>query len=90
MKPSIGRIVHFVHGGVHYAAIVVKVWSDVCVNLYVLPNGSERLASDRLSQTHGADDVALVFTSVMRADLNGEGQAPEHSWHWPERDEATP
>lgn len=36
MKPTVGRIVHFVNeSGTHMAAIVTKVWTDTCVNLVV-------------------------------------------------------
>lgn len=33
MKPSIGRIVHFVWGATHFPAIVINVRSDETVNL---------------------------------------------------------
>lgn len=41
MKPTVGRIVHYVNeNGEHCAAIVAKVWSDTCVNLTLFtPNG---------------------------------------------------
>lgn len=44
MKPTVGRIVHF-HDqsngkGQPYPAIVTHVWSDDCVNLYVIGDGS--------------------------------------------------
>jgi len=37
MKPSIGRIVYFFNGDDqdNLPAIITKVWSDTCVNLYV-------------------------------------------------------
>lgn len=41
MKPSLARIVHFIGGdNEHRAAIITKVWSDTCVNLFVFPTGS--------------------------------------------------
>ncbi len=47
MRPSIGRIVHYIGDGTllsssdnHYPAIVTHVWSDTCVNLFVFPKGS--------------------------------------------------
>jgi hypothetical protein len=44
MKPSIGRIVHFVQSSpdselVHIPAVIVKVWSETCVNLQVFTDG---------------------------------------------------
>lgn len=41
-KPSLGRIVHFHPGtpdGEPFAAIITKVWSDICVNLEVFGLG---------------------------------------------------
>ena len=76
MKPSIGRIVHFVGASPttaadHYAAIVTHVWSDFCINLFVFANGGQE---DGLH--------AGVKTSVVYAEVPAVG----HSWHWPERD----
>lgn len=79
MKPTIGRIVHFVSGGAatvvppgdHYAAVITHVWSDACVNLFVFPKG-------------GVDDDSAsgVKTSVVCDVTTVTG----HSWHWPERE----
>ena len=83
MKPSIGRIVHFVQkkpsgypaGVVHLPAIIVAVWSDTCVNLQVLTDGRN---SDE-------DNMSMVkwVTSI------GVDESPEpapYTWHWPERE----
>lgn len=70
MKPSIGRTVHFVSEGVHYAAVIVKVWGPDCVNLFVMPNGSSPILE------------AKVITSV----LQDESAERDYSWHWPERE----
>lgn len=35
MKPSVGRIVHYVANGRNYAAIISTVHADTCVNLVV-------------------------------------------------------
>jgi hypothetical protein len=42
MKPSLGRIVHYVGAdGTHHAAIITRVWSgDTCVNLTVFHSGA--------------------------------------------------
>lgn len=76
MKPTIGRIVHFVKNGEHLAAIVVHVWSDTCVNLYVFASGMAHGSSDFINN-------GMLFTSVVL----DESVSPQHySWHWPERD----
>lgn len=74
MKPSVGRIVHFVYNGVHFAALVVRVWTDQCVNLFIFPNGSD-------PHPHfGLDGVA---TSVKYASPHLNESC---TWHWPERE----
>jgi hypothetical protein len=75
VKPSIGRIVHFVQNNVHYAALVVKVWTDTTVNLRVFPNGSDEIVPGAI---HPRTDIA---TSVSYSSDNAEW-----SWHWPERE----
>ena len=50
MKPTIGRLVHFVQkkpsiygenaGVVHLPAIIVAVWGESCVNLQVFTDGT--------------------------------------------------
>lgn len=75
MKPSIGRIVHFVQNQVHYAAIITKVWSDTTVNLHVFPNGSNTI-------TPGAQNLACSVT--LSAPTSCCGAVKEWSWHWPE------
>jgi hypothetical protein len=72
MKPSIGRIVHYVDpDGEHFAAIITGVWTDHCVNLVVfeLCDGCP----------------SAVRTSVM---FDGGAAAPfvARTWHWPERE----
>lgn len=69
MKPSIGRQVHFVLNAVHYAATIIKIWSDTCVNLAVLNDGTQ----------NGYADL-FVKTSVV---LDPSGLS-DWSWHWPE------
>jgi hypothetical protein len=81
MKPSIGRIVHYVltaedsphHPGDHRPAIVVRVWSEDCVNLRVFCDGG----NDR------PDGQDLWITS---ATLDASAAAGG-TWHWPEREE---
>ncbi len=72
MKPTVGRIVNFVQNGVTYAALVVKVWSDTCVNLHVFANGSDPITPGALDQHSIAHSVPL------KTPVN-----TEWSWHWP-------
>lgn len=60
-KPSIGRQVHY-HGAndVPYAATIVKVHSDDCVNLHILPNGEP-----------GEIEGATLKTSIVQGDEPG-------------------
>jgi hypothetical protein len=77
-NPSIGRVVHFVQNGVHYPALVLKVWSPVCVNLKVFGNGSDTIVP-------GALDVDGIAHSVTQSEPTPCcGKVNEWSWHWPE------
>jgi hypothetical protein len=84
MKPTIGRIVHFVQkkpagyseGTVHLPAIIVAVSGETCVNLQVLTDGSN-------SDGEGASGVKWI-TSVS-LDISVDPQP--RTWHWPEREE---
>jgi len=71
-KPSIGRIVHYVDGTVHLAAIVVHVWSDVAVNLQVFASGF-----------NGVVVIPYTVLTVMYSDVL---QPESRTWHWPERE----
>ena len=83
MKPTIGRIVHFVqkkpagYGDalVHLPAIIVAVWGDTCVNLQVFTDGTN---SD-------ADETNRVKW-VTSATLDETETPQPRTWHWPERD----
>jgi hypothetical protein len=74
MKPSIGRIVHYVaygtpggeyKAGAHRAAVVTQVHSDTCVDLCIL------------------NPTGLFFGTSLLLDSTGEKPG---SWHWPERE----
>ena len=79
MKPSVGRIVHYVlKNGQHRPAIVVRNWADegvyvkeMGVNLYVFTDG----VNDR------PEYGTAWAPSVMFSDAKEEG-----TWHWPERE----
>ena len=56
MKPTIGRIVHYIVGGQHLAAIIVHVWSDIRVNLISFDSNGR----------------ILPRASVLYSEYNGE------------------
>lgn len=70
-KPSVGRIVHFTRapGSEPVPAIIVKVWSDTCVNLREFPD----------------DDSGYCprWTSVVQRDASNEEHG--NYWEWPPR-----
>lgn len=78
-KPSVGRIVHYTpqepaaNGtkGQPYPAVITHVWSDTCVNLNVLNDGSFTLSRDECP------------TSVTLA-ADASNPTPR-TWHWPPR-----
>lgn len=71
MKPSIGRIVHFVIGDNHVAAIITAVWSDTCVNLRLFQDGSN---------TDNGKNWGEWATSRSLDESAHDG-----TWHWPEK-----
>jgi hypothetical protein len=83
MKPSIGRIVHFVQkkpagygdGVVHLPAIIVAVWGDTCVNLKVFTDG-----------TNSDPEETLPVKWVTSASLDETETPQPRTWHWPERE----
>ena len=82
-KPSVGRIVHYHPGdqedrkGQPYPAVITHVWSDTCVNLETMNDGSFPL---RIGST--GMDVEKNPTSVCLAN---EGQTEGRRWEWPPR-----
>jgi len=75
MKPSIGRIVHFVMSdGKHRPAIIVEVVTDEAVNLTVFPDGYDLARSD---------DPTVWHPMVMQ----DETATKRRTWHWPERED---
>lgn len=75
MKPTIGRIVHYQHpmeiGSMTLPAIIVNVWSDVCVNLQVFTDG-------RNSHPGAISGVEWVTSVTM-----DEFAKQPRTWHWP-------
>lgn len=76
MKPTVGRIVHFVNkfGSKRnaIAAMIVCVWSDTCVNL--------RLFYD---DTNDVPEGTSEWETSVSFD---ERETPDpRTWHWPPR-----
>lgn len=76
MKPTIGRIVHYVNPDSMkplcvLPAIIVRVWSDVRVNLQVFTDGTN-------SNTTG--DPVVWATSSLFDDTESPAAG---TWHWP-------
>lgn len=81
MKPTVGRIVHYVlpqgrNAGEHRPGIIVKVWSDTTVQLQVFTD------SDKAGSNNDMIANPLWATSVT-VDEAGEKSG---TWHWPERE----
>lgn len=68
MKPSIGRIVHFVLDSTKspIAAIIVAVWTDTCVNLRIFRDGSNTQPEWQTSKIFDDSETPASGT-----------------WHWP-------
>lgn len=73
MKPTIGRIVHFLTWqGKIVPAIIVAIWSDTCVNLRVFHDGSN-------SDLSWNPDKEWETSRTL--DESAEPQ--KGTWHWP-------
>lgn len=70
--PSVGRIVHFVHGSAHYAAIITA--PDYT---YPDPVGGVDIQGDALTVFPPNE---APFTVVTNNDESGTSG----TWHWPE------
>lgn len=70
MKPTVGRIVHYMYGGEMFPAMITHVWTDTCVNLVIFNNG---LTDNGLEVTFKRPSVTFAENHV------------NHTWHWPER-----
>jgi hypothetical protein len=87
MKPSIGRIVHYVQEKppqyqsadgpkqfVNLPAIITAVWGDTCVNLQVFSDGSN-------SEIDGTNFRSVKWITSASLD---ESETPQpRTWHWP-------
>ncbi len=88
MKPTIGRIVHFVQEKpiafqprdgtqvvVHLPAIITAVWGDTCVNLLVFTDGTN-------SDYPDASPVKWITSAILDESENPKTR----TWHWSERE----
>ncbi len=82
MKPTVGRIVHYVLDrgrgkGEHRPAIVVNDWAGLheVIQLQVLTDG-----------TNDGDEFATGIAWRTSVHQDEEKKAPG-TWHWPEREE---
>lgn len=88
--PSIGRVVHYIlpsgpKKGEHRAAMVVRVWSDECVNLRVFLDGNNDYDHEGLPHYLAQTASDLWVTSASYADPTAEFPQPKDgTWHWPE------
>ena len=92
MKPTIGRIVHFVQlkpsgyqskdapvQKVHLPAIITAVWGDTCVNLQVFTDGSNS------EEWPNSNPPSTKWITSACLDAS---EAPQpYTWHWPEREQ---
>lgn len=79
MKPTIGRIVHYVYGEAeHRPAIIVHVWSPETVQLQVFND------TDPQGRANDARPQVDWQTSVPQ----DEDEKAPGTWHWPERVDA--
>lgn len=84
MKPTVGRIVHYVlTDGQHRPAIVVRAWGEEphsapdyadSVNLQVFLDGS-----------NDGSESGVDWETSVRYDETGK---TPYTWHWPEREGA--
>lgn len=74
MKTVVGATVHYIQGGVHFAAMVVRTCAEDCVHLVVFPNYHDELVVG--SKTHGKPATNVFFAP---AEMNVDG-----TWHFPE------
>ena len=83
MKPTIGRIVHYVqerpagYGGslVHLPAIIVAVFHNNLVNLQVFTDGTN---SDPFN--------TFQVKRITSVSIDSSENPLPHTWHWPERE----
>jgi hypothetical protein len=63
MKPTVGRIVHFMDGGQPLPAIITKVHNDTCVNLRVFYD-TNRNGAWKSSVMQGTGDSSWAWPVI--------------------------
>jgi hypothetical protein len=66
MKPTVGRIVHFMEGGQPLPALITKVHNDTCVNLRVFYD-SNRNGAWKSSVTQGTGEASWAWPPIVSA-----------------------
>ena len=81
MKPTIGRVVHFVMlGGKHRPATIVEVWPNDMVNLQVALDGP----NDPSPHNEPNSDYSTASHMWRGSIYHDEDQKAPNTWHWPE------
>lgn len=79
MKPTVGRIVYYNIGGENNAAIITRVWTDICVNLTVFNgNGNVEYHSSILQgkEYYQWDWMPYQKVKAETGDYNSESAEP--------------
>lgn len=89
MKPTIGRIVNYVLANSDIRpAIIVRIWSDTCVNLRVFFDGSndERAGGFEYGSTAAAFGAEWrTSVSYVEPPAYSGLELQPNTWHWPQR-----
>jgi len=85
MKPTIGRIVHYVQEKPYQSseptvsrvmvtipAIITAVWTDTCVNLQVFTDG-----------TNSDESNMSPIKWITSANFDESDKPANRTWHWP-------
>lgn len=89
-KPTVGRIVNFVMGDGETIrpAIVVRVWSDTCINLRAFLDGTNDSQAIKVQRDGYSLDVCApdgwATSVVYQEPIEGVASQPS-TWHWPAR-----
>ncbi len=86
-NPTLGRIVHYTYpDGVTRPAIVVRDWSNGCVNLQVFLDGSndDRDQNDGKPLERATWPTSVTASPAVDGGESGTVPAPCY-WNWPPR-----
>jgi hypothetical protein len=93
MKPTIGRVVHFVTAsGTHVPAIVTALTDETYkVDLVAFCADNARLCEpgpEGTLQVYPEQPLVFSGSAPVHGAMNDETEKITGTWHWPERDEA--